>query len=352
MKKYALFPLLLLAGGVVKAQPPASVLQTESRVVLVDSVVTDKKGNYLRDLTEKNFRVFEDEKEQTLTSFSFEGGQAASAKRQVHYMVLFFDNSGLEPAEQPRVRREALKFVEANNVSENRMIAVVNYGGSMQVAQNFTNDTELLRNAINGVKSGGSPEKGLEGATKLLAEAASDLTARSMLLALRNLARGMSRVPGRKTVVLLSPGFKFRSEDQGPGTGMRALAECSRANVVDLRAGCSRLIAGVPSGILPASLTASPSFPAQYRLQSRAPEFRAVDVLLFSKPAGRGSSSENLSPYCGRPAGRVTVITGGMVGSQNAGSYHGPWYAQFRDWSGSTAGPFQRVRRLFDQEHQ
>jgi len=53
--------------------PPASaelqsgvVIKKESKLVLVDSVVTDKKGNYIRDLTQNDFKVFEDNKEQAV----------------------------------------------------------------------------------------------------------------------------------------------------------------------------------------------------------------------------------------------------------------------------------------------
>ncbi len=48
------------------------VIRSETRLVLVDSVVTDKKGNYVRDLTQTDFKVWEDGKEQPITSFSFE----------------------------------------------------------------------------------------------------------------------------------------------------------------------------------------------------------------------------------------------------------------------------------------
>ena len=57
------------------AQQPAgsdTVIKTETRVVLVDAVVTGKKGEYIRDLTAKDFQVFEDNTEQKITSFSFE----------------------------------------------------------------------------------------------------------------------------------------------------------------------------------------------------------------------------------------------------------------------------------------
>ena len=77
----AALPSLLRAQNAEPAKPEAPaqqqpmatspVIRTESRVVLVDAVVTDKKGNYVHDLTQKDFKVFEDGKEQGVTSFSF-----------------------------------------------------------------------------------------------------------------------------------------------------------------------------------------------------------------------------------------------------------------------------------------
>src|SRR3979490_890521 len=86
--------LIVASGALAQTQP--TVIQTETRLVLVDAVVTDKKGNYLRDLTTKDFRVWEDSKEQTIKSFSFEADAAGPNKGQKRYMVLFFDNSTMQ----------------------------------------------------------------------------------------------------------------------------------------------------------------------------------------------------------------------------------------------------------------
>src|SRR5277367_5273821 len=59
--------------------PVAGVIRRETRLVLVDTVVTDKKGNYIRDLTQKDFKVFEDNKEQTILSFSMGTDQTIQA---------------------------------------------------------------------------------------------------------------------------------------------------------------------------------------------------------------------------------------------------------------------------------
>src|SRR5947207_5625212 len=47
-----------------QAASQATVFKAQTKLVLVDSIVTDKKGNYIRNLTQKNFRVWEDNKEQ------------------------------------------------------------------------------------------------------------------------------------------------------------------------------------------------------------------------------------------------------------------------------------------------
>src|SRR5450759_281923 len=82
------------------AQVSTPVIKAESRLVLVDTIVTDKHGNYVRDLTQKDFKVFEDDKEQTVKSFSYEADPNSPTNGQKHYMVLFFDNSTMEFTDQ------------------------------------------------------------------------------------------------------------------------------------------------------------------------------------------------------------------------------------------------------------
>src|SRR5580698_7194109 len=87
-----------LAGGVLLAQapqaaPPADsgvVIRSETRVVLVDAVVTDKKGAYVRDLKQKDFKVYEDGKEQQIKSFAFEADPNSPLSTQPRYLILLF----------------------------------------------------------------------------------------------------------------------------------------------------------------------------------------------------------------------------------------------------------------------
>src|SRR5271168_5074843 len=107
------------------AADDAGVIRAETRLVLVDTVVTDKKGNYVRDLAQTDFKVWEDGKEQTLTSFSFEQN-SGSGPQQPHYMVLFFDNSTMDMGDQAKARDAAAKFIDAN-AGPDRLIAIAEF---------------------------------------------------------------------------------------------------------------------------------------------------------------------------------------------------------------------------------
>ena len=76
-------PVAYAQQSTTAPQSEPEVIRVETRLVLVDTVVTDKKGNYIRDLTQKDFKVWEDGKEQAITSFSFEesGGSAKAQPR-------------------------------------------------------------------------------------------------------------------------------------------------------------------------------------------------------------------------------------------------------------------------------
>src|SRR5690349_465804 len=55
----------------------APVFRSETRLVPVDVVVTDKKQSYIHDLEMKDFKVWEDNKEYPIKTFSFEADPAS-----------------------------------------------------------------------------------------------------------------------------------------------------------------------------------------------------------------------------------------------------------------------------------
>src|SRR5271154_5393244 len=220
------------------AAPGGPVLKSESRLVRVDVVVTDKKGNYVSDLSAKDFQVFEDNKAQSVTNFSFGTDPSAPPGAQKHYLVLFFDNSTMDGADQIRARDAAAKFIDGN-AGPDRVMAVVDFGGTLRIVQNFTADVDRLKKAVAGVKGSFVSPNGETAATatdsiampglSALSDTEADFGARSALLAIRSLAKNLAPVPGRKTLVLLTTGFPLTSESEAelPAT----IDACNKANV-------------------------------------------------------------------------------------------------------------------------
>src|ERR1700691_3946038 len=153
-----LFPELGSDHPIAHAQQPAAAgtgdvptIRTETRLVLVDTVVTDKKGNYIRDLAQKDFKVWEDGKEQPITSFSFEES-TGSPNAKPRYMVLFFDNSTMDFGDEAKARDAAAKFIDAN-AGPGRLIALADFGGTVKISQNFTSDAQRLKQVVMGLKT-------------------------------------------------------------------------------------------------------------------------------------------------------------------------------------------------------
>src|SRR5450759_6036360 len=244
--------VLLLMGAPApaqEAQPQGAptVIRTETKLVLVDVVVTGKKGVYVEDLELKNFKVWEDNKEQQLKTFSF-GADPKAPGGQQRYIVLFFDNSTMAMGEQVQARQAAARFIESN-AGPDRLMAVVNFTGALQVAQNFTGDIDRLKQVVGGLKTSAvapGPERASMGVPRL-GGGAGAYGARSMLLALRSMAQNLTEVPGRKSLILFTSGFPLGNEARSEANA--AIDSCNKANVaiypIDVR-GVSGGMPGMP----------------------------------------------------------------------------------------------------------
>jgi VWFA-related protein len=219
-------------------QAGAAPIKSEARVVRVDVIVTDKKGNYIHDLTAKDFKLYEDNKQQEIANFAFGGDPNSPLAVEKHYMVLFFDDSSMDLADQPRARDAAAKFIEAN-AGPDRLIAVVEFGGALRIVQNFTADPDRLKAAVAGVKfsvvSPNAPAPDFGPAPPLapglpsLANPEADFGAYTLLLSIRSFAKNLASIPGRKSLVLFTAGFELTPERESELTA--TIDACNKANV-------------------------------------------------------------------------------------------------------------------------
>ena len=312
----------------------APVIRTESRVVLVDAVVTDKKGNYVHDLTQKDFKVYEDNKEQAVTSFSFGSDPSGPVSAQKHYMILFFDNSSMALPDQIQARAAAAKFID-KGAGPDRLMAVVDFGGSLLIRQNFTANAELLTAAVSGVKNPNIETNGqsvalanpvmiASSSLSSISNAESDFGARTMLLAVRSLAKNLRAVPGRKMLVLFSAGFPLDSQRLSELTA--TIDACNKANVsiysLDVR-GLMAPALPVPTGFIqkshPArSLAASSRATGSQRPRLVLASFSPASSPEPQKPGGGGGGGGG-----GRPGGGSGGGTGGAPGGAPGGGTGG-----------------------------
>ena len=227
-------------SGLVRAQqaPPGPtpdnglVIKTETNLVLVDAVVTDKKGAYIADLKAKDFKVTEDGKEQAIKSFSYEADKASGAPDRKQYLVLVFDNGSMSQADQMRARKAAAKFID-DNAGPERMMTVTNFNGVGSMALDFTADPAKLKDIVNNLQVPLITTTGPDGKRS----ATADLAIQSTLENIRSLAKSMGPLPGRKIMVWITAGFLLHDDELAEATAI--ISDCNRANVaiypVDVR---------------------------------------------------------------------------------------------------------------------
>jgi VWFA-related protein len=200
----------------------------------VDTIVTDKQGEYVHGLAAKDFRVWEDNKEQTIKSVALEKGTGTANPRQ-RYLVLFL--AGMEAADRIAARQAVDGFIDAN-AQENRLMAVVSYSGGLRIGQNFSDNATRLKAAMNGALSSDAASGG------------ADSEAVNTIRALGSLARNLGVLPGRKTIVFVSGGLSQSSIQRAELT--EAIDACNKSDIavypIDVRPLSAEVKSGRPAG--------------------------------------------------------------------------------------------------------
>ncbi len=255
MKKLA--PILALLLAVDPALPQRSPsFRIETSVVTVNVTVLDKDGKPIENLKKDDFELYEDGKIQKLQAVDFQKLQstvlppmtladrtepappptaynpaaAAAAKANLltkyqdrRLIVLLFDFSSMQPAEQARARDAAVKFLKAQMTSSDS-VAVMVYSSELKTVQDFSSDRDLLINTINKFRLGESSENATvadEGSDPQDASGqfVADETefnifnADLKLAALEDAARGLGQYPEKKALVYISSGIQKNGVD-------------------------------------------------------------------------------------------------------------------------------------------
>ncbi|HEX5966387.1 MAG TPA: VWA domain-containing protein, partial [Pyrinomonadaceae bacterium] len=225
----------------VVGQTPAGdqddVVRITTNLVQIDAVVM-KDGKHVRDLKAEDFEIYEDGRKQTITNFAFISNlpnapraaapaatnaagvpPAGPLQRDVsrRTVAIVVDDLGMSAESMSHVRRQVRKFL-AEEIQPNDLIAIIRTGGEMGALQQFTNDKRMLNRAVDLLRW--NPCSRLGFATLSRSEIDGDggcvgNTPERTLRGVRFILNAMGRLPGRKSMVLMSDDIPIRREEPG-----------------------------------------------------------------------------------------------------------------------------------------
>jgi VWFA-related protein len=264
------------------SQKPAEgdVVRITTNLVQVDAVITDKNGKPITDLKPEELQLFENNRSQKITHFSYIAADATGPSQSKpivrndktpgvppdrlrpedvrRTIALIVDDLGLSFPSTHSVRRALKQFVD-QQMQPGDLVAIIRTSGGIGALQQFTSDRRQLYAAIDHIKwyPGGRSEAGafapigpatpgklggeVDAKNKELEEFRSDLFSVGTLGAISYVVRGLSDLPGRKSILLISDGFKIMDREPLSRTSrndrtldrlQQLIDETSRASVV------------------------------------------------------------------------------------------------------------------------
>jgi VWFA-related protein len=245
-----LFCILLPALGQNKPVLPPPPQQTgdqdevvkiNTNLVQVDAVVT-KDGKPVTGLTADDFEIFEDGRQQTITSFAYISNVPSLAAQpdkktpasaapyapikpdEPHRTVAFVvDDLGLSAESLNQVKRQLRKFI-AEDLQPNDLVAVLRTSGELGALQQFTNDKRLLTRAVDHLRWNYCSRAGVN----VIPQVADHQNGtpicgfRSILITMKSIRfiiDAMGYLPGRKSLVLMSDSMPQETQDEFAGGG-------------------------------------------------------------------------------------------------------------------------------------
>ena len=253
----------------VSPTPDTDVVKITTTLIQLDVTVTDKNGKIITDLKPEDFEVFENDKKQNITTFSFINSvpvkqptaSSTPAKQAINAPIptvqlrpeqvrrtiaLVVDDLGLSAESVQSVKKALKKFVD-EQMQPNDLVAIIRTGSGVGSLQQFTSDKNLLYAAIEklrwnpigraGVTSltpieptlqeiiqantavpsragsvAGTMSQQLEDEKDRMTafnELREDLFTVGTLGGINFVVNGMNDLPGRKSIMLFSDGFSY-----------------------------------------------------------------------------------------------------------------------------------------------
>ncbi|MDR3735000.1 MAG: VWA domain-containing protein [Acidobacteriaceae bacterium] len=216
------FPVMMQAQAAPAAPEgvtPGAVFHVQSRLVVLDVVVTDAQGKPVSGLTRNDFAVFEDKQPQTVKFFeqptvhelpaTTKPGAAFNSEDTRGYgqspvTVLVLDELNTHFADTDFAKRSLREFLTSRPATLNEPTMLVAVGDKkFQLLQNFTRNRAALLAALEAHKASYSWKLELGKGVGPESVERLDLS----ISALEQIAQSTARIPGRKNLVWVGQGF-------------------------------------------------------------------------------------------------------------------------------------------------
>lgn len=244
----------------------------------VDAVVADKNGKIVNDLKPEEIEILEDGRKQKITHFSYNATETPVSDRSAkstpidknalpippsklrpedvrRTIAVVVDDLGLSFQSTYYVRRALKKFID-EQIQPGDLVAIIRTSGGMGALQQFTADKRQLYAAVERVKwnsigrggigafavmqppTPGENGREVDAANEDLDRFREDVFAVGTLGAISYVVRGLKELPGRKSILLVSDGFRVYQRNDLSKEYMaldrlrRLIDQANRASVV------------------------------------------------------------------------------------------------------------------------
>lgn len=136
--------IIIAACLFATASAQDDVVKLKADLVTVDATVTDKNGNFIRNLKAEDFTIYEDGVPQKLDFF--EASEQAALTRPLAVVVAIDKSGSIKPEEIVRQRIATENFM--NLVRPESVFAVMAFNQEVRVLQDFTSDPRKVSAAF------------------------------------------------------------------------------------------------------------------------------------------------------------------------------------------------------------
>jgi VWFA-related protein len=353
-------------------------IRSTVNLVEIDVQVTDRDGKPIKGLKKEQFSISEGGKQQSVSTFEYNdierietagnsgespitvplgavsSPEAVKAVVRDHRMiVLFFDLTSLQPEDLLRSTRSAEKYIR-EQMTPADLVGVVAFGNTVKVIVNFTNDHDLLLQAVEALTPGheaalsalADSATAANGETLISEDTGAAFTADDTEFNIFNTDRKLAAIESICAVLDGLPGKKSLIQFTG---GITQTGEENRSELIAATNSANRSNVSIYTVDSHGLLTATPGGDASVAASGGNALFTGATVI--SQSQSRQDSRETLASLAGDTGGRSFFDVGdfGKIFTSVQNDTSGYYLVGYYSTDSKRDGSWRRIQVKVDQ---